>query len=87
MSREVPSAPKQPAESVEETPGLKLGKIGMVLAIIPFTAFLGLCVSAFALVISRQARARNRHAVIGLVVSVAWLIIGVVANSLFFMRS
>lgn len=87
MSREVPSAPKQTPESAEEMPGLKLGKIGMILAIIPFTAFLGLCVSVLATVISRQARTRNRHAVIGIVVSVVWLVVGVIASSLFYMQS
>lgn len=72
------------AEAAEQPPGLKLGKIGLILAIIPFTAFLGFCCSAFAMVISRQAGVKNTSALIGIVVSLAWVVVALFVNSLFF---
>ncbi len=77
-----------PAESSvlesEDPPGAKLGRIGLILAIIPLTAFLGLCCSILAMVLSRQVGAPNRKAVIGIVVAIAWLIVGVIVDNIFF---
>ncbi len=80
LRRDPDGGQTQPAEA----PGIRLGKIGMILAIIPFTAFVGLVCSVLGLVLSRQVGEKNGKATIGILVGVVWLIIGVVVNSLFF---
>lgn len=74
----------QTAPEPEEAPGVKLGQIGMILAIIPFTAFVGLCCSVLAMVLSRQVGVPNKKALIGTVVGVAWLIVGIAVSNIFF---
>lgn len=80
----LPRDPGGGAAQHAEAPGIGLGKIGMILAIIPFTALVGLACSILALVLSRQVGEKNGKATIGIVVGVGWLIVGVVVNSLFF---
>ena len=59
-------------------PGRTLGLVGMILAIIPCTYFIGLVLSVAAFVISNRAGIRNQRAVIGIIVGVVWLIVSII---------
>jgi hypothetical protein len=59
-------------------PGKTLGMVGMILAIIPCTYFIGLVLSVVAFVMSNRVGIRNQRAVIGIVVGAVWLVISVI---------
>lgn len=67
---------RQPSDA----PGLKLGKVGMILAFIPCTAAVGLILSVFALVQSNNVNVENKLAKLGVLAGVVWLIVGFVVN-------
>ncbi|HZA05729.1 MAG TPA: hypothetical protein VE617_14285 [Propionibacteriaceae bacterium] len=59
-------------------PGQTLGLVGMILAIIPCTYFIGLILSVVAFVMSNRVGIRNQRAVVGIVVGAVWLVISIV---------
>jgi hypothetical protein len=61
-------------------PGNTLGLVGMILAIIPCTYFIGLILSIVGFVMSRRAGFRNQKALIGIVVGVVWLVLSIIAQ-------
>jgi hypothetical protein len=52
--------------------------VGMILAIIPCTYFIGLVLSVVAFVMSNRVGIRNQRAVIGIIVGAVWLVISVI---------
>lgn len=61
-------------------PGKTLGMVGMILAIIPCTYFIGLILSVVAFVMSNRVGIRNQRAVIGIIVGAVWLVISIIAQ-------
>ena len=61
-------------------PGKTLGLIGLILAIIPCTATIGLILSIIGFVMSRRVGIDNRNAKIGIIVGAAWIVIGIIAQ-------
>jgi cytochrome bd-type quinol oxidase subunit 1 len=61
-------------------PGNTLGLVGMILAIIPCTAFLGLILSVVAFFISRRNGLQNQKALIGIIIGVVWLALSIIAQ-------
>ena len=59
-------------------PGKTLGLVGMILAIIPCTYFVGLILSVVAFVMSNRVGIRNQRAVVGIIVGAVWLVISIV---------
>ena len=59
-------------------PGKTLGLVGMILAIIPCTYFIGLILSVVGFVMSNRVGIRNQRAVIGIVVGAIWLVISII---------
>ncbi len=60
--------------------GLMLGKIGMILALIPCISPIGLIVCVVALVQSNNASTENRFAKVGVLAGVVWLAVGFIVN-------
>ena len=58
--------------------GRVLGMVGLVLAIIPCTWFIGLVVSVIAFGLSRTARVKNTPAQIGIILGVVYLVLTVI---------
>ena len=63
-----------------DDPGKTLGLVGMILAIIPCTAFIGLILSIVAFVMSRRVGIQNQKAMIGIIVGAIWLVISIIAQ-------
>ena len=61
-------------------PGNTLGLVGMILAIIPCTYFIGLILSVVAFFMSRRAGFSNQKALIGIIVGAVWLVLSIVAQ-------
>ena len=61
-------------------PGNTLGLVGMILAIIPCTALIGLILSVVAFFMSRRVGVQNQKAVIGIIIGALWLILSLVAQ-------
>lgn len=61
-------------------PGKTLGLVGMILAIIPCTYFIGLILSVVAWVQSNKVGIRNQQALIGIIVGAVWLVISIIAQ-------
>jgi hypothetical protein len=61
-----------------DDPGKTLGLVGMILAIIPCTYFIGLILSVVAFVMSNRVGIRNQRAVIGIIIGAVWLVISIV---------
>jgi hypothetical protein len=59
-------------------PGKTLGLVGMILAIIPCTYFIGLILSVVAFVMSNRVGIRNQRAIIGIVIGAIWLVISII---------
>ena len=60
--------------------GNTLGLVGMILAIIPCTAIIGLIVSVVAFLVSRRNGVRNEKALIGIVIGVVWVALSIIAQ-------
>lgn len=80
MSYPDPNRPHGQPARPPATPGLMLGKIGMILALIPCTTPIGLIMSVVALVQANNASAENKFAKIGVLAGVVWLIVGFIVN-------
>ena len=61
-------------------PGKTLGLVGMILAIIPCTYFIGLVLSIIAFVMSRRVGIRNPEALIGIIVGAIWLVLSIIGQ-------
>ena len=61
-------------------PGQTLGLVGMILAIIPCTAVIGLILSVVAFVMSRRSGFQNQKAMIGIIVGAIWLVLSIIAQ-------
>jgi hypothetical protein len=61
-------------------PGKTLGLVGMILAIIPCTYFIGLVLSIVGFFMSRRAGFRNQQALIGIIVGAVWLVLSIIAQ-------
>jgi hypothetical protein len=61
-------------------PGQTLGLVGMILAIIPCTYFIGLILSVVAFFMSRRAGFANQKALIGIIVGAVWLVLSIIAQ-------
>ena len=59
-------------------PGKTLGIVGLILSIIPCTYIAGLVVSIIGFVMSRNAGVKNNLALAGIIIAIAWLVIGIV---------
>jgi hypothetical protein len=57
-------------------PGSTLGIVGLILAIIPCTTTIGLVLSIVAFIMSRRAGFQNSKALAGIIIGVAYLVIG-----------
>jgi hypothetical protein len=57
-------------------PGNTLGIVGLILAIIPCTSTVGLVLSIVAYIVSRRAGFQNSKALAGIIIGVAWLVLG-----------
>ena len=68
------------AEPPADDPGKTLGLVGMILAIIPCTYFIGLILSVVAWVQSNKAGIRNQQALIGIIVGAVWLVLSIIAQ-------
>jgi hypothetical protein len=66
-------ATPQPAAA---DPGNTLGVVGLILAIIPCTSTIGLVLSIVAFIISRRAGFQNGKAMAGIIIGVAWIVLG-----------
>lgn len=81
MSHPEPNDPYgQRAQPPTPAPGLMLGKIGMILALIPCISTIGLIICVVALVQSNNASTENKFAKIGVVAGVVWLVVGFIVN-------
>jgi hypothetical protein len=69
-----------PPPAAANDPGNTLGLVGMILAIIPCTAFLGLILSLVAFFISRRSGVRNQKALIGILIGAVWLVLSIIAQ-------
>lgn len=69
-----------PPPAAAPFPGQTLGLVGMILAIIPCTYFVGLILSVVAYVQSNRVGIRNQKAFIGIIVGAIWLVISIIAN-------
>ena len=58
-------------------PGKSLGLVGMILAIIPCTAVIGLILSIVAFLTSRRAGVQNQRAITGIIFGVIWILIAI----------
>lgn len=70
----------QPPPAAAKYPGETLGLVGMILAIIPCTYFVGLILSIVAYVQSNKVGIKNQKAFIGIIVGGIWLVISIIAN-------
>ena len=61
-------------------PGKTLGLVGMILAIIPCTYFIGLILSVVAFVMSNRVGIRNQNALIGIIVGCVWLVLSIIGQ-------
>jgi uncharacterized membrane protein len=61
-------------------PGKTLGLVGMILAIIPCTYFIGLILSIVAFVMSRRGGFQNQKAMIGIIVGAIWLVLSIIGQ-------
>ena len=68
----------QAAPQPAADPGNTLGIVGLILAIIPCTSTVGLVLSIVAFILSRRAGFQNSKALAGIIIGVAWLVIGFV---------
>ena len=71
-----------PPPAAANDPGRTLGLIGMILAIIPCTSFVGLILSVIALVLSRRVGQPNQKALVGIIVGAVYLVLSFVLNAL-----
>ena len=69
-----------PQPAAADFPGKTLGLVGMILAIIPGTYFIGLILSIVAYVQSNKVGIKNQKAFVGIIVGAIWLVISVIAN-------
>jgi uncharacterized membrane protein len=69
-----------PPPPAANDPGNTLGLVGMILAIIPCTYFIGLILSVIGFVISRRAGFQNQKALIGIIVGAVWLVLSIIAQ-------
>ena len=69
-----------PPGAASPDPGKTLGTVGMILAIIPCTYFIGLVLSVVAFVLSNRVGLRNQRAVIGIAVGAIWLVLSIVGQ-------
>ncbi len=69
-----------PPPAAADFPGKTLGRVGMILAIIPCTYFVGLILSIVAYVQSNKVGIRNQKAFIGIIVGAVWLVISIILN-------
>jgi hypothetical protein len=58
-------------------PAQTMGLVGMILAIIPCTAVIGLILSIIAFLISRRAGVQNQRARTGIIFGIIWLLIAI----------
>ena len=63
-----------------DDPGKTLGLVGMILAIIPCTALIGLILSIVAFVMSRRIGIQNQKAMIGIIIGAIWLVLSIIAQ-------
>jgi hypothetical protein len=70
------TAPPPPAQD----PGRILGIVGLILAIIPCTWFVGVILSVIGFVLSRRVGIKNNVALAGIIVGVVWLIVDIILN-------
>ena len=63
-----------------DDPGKTLGLVGMILAIIPCTAVIGLILSIVAFVMSRRIGIQNQKAMIGIIIGAIWLVLSIIAQ-------
>ena len=63
-----------------DDPGKTLGLVGMILAIIPCTAVVGLILSIVAFVMSRRIGIQNQKAMIGIIIGAIWLVLSIIAQ-------
>ena len=61
-------------------PGNTLGLVGMILAIIPCTAVLGLILSIVAFLMSRRVGIQNQKALVGIIVGAVWLVLSIIGQ-------
>jgi hypothetical protein len=61
-------------------PGNTLGLVGMILAIIPCTAILGLILSIVAFFMSRRVGIQNQKALVGIIVGAVWLVLSIIGQ-------
>ncbi len=61
-------------------PGKTLGLVGMILAIIPCTATIGLILSIVAYVQSNKVGIKNQKAFIGIIVGAIWIVLSIIAQ-------
>ncbi|HVD17349.1 MAG TPA: hypothetical protein VNC63_01565 [Propionibacteriaceae bacterium] len=71
-------ATPQPAAA---DPGNTLGIVGLILAIIPCTSTIGLVLSIVAFIISRRANFQNSKALAGIIIGIAWTVLGVILQA------
>ena len=71
-----------PPPAAANDPGQTLGLVGMILAIIPCTATIGLILSIVALILSRRVGRPNQKAMIGIIVGAVWIVLSLVLNAL-----
>ncbi len=69
-----------PPPAAADFPGKTLGLVGMILAIIPCTYFVGLILSIVAYVQSNKVGIKNQKAFIGIIVGAVWLVISIILN-------
>ncbi|WP_375424323.1 hypothetical protein [uncultured Friedmanniella sp.] len=72
--------PPGPVAQPANVPGKTLGLVGLILAIIPCTALIGLVLSIVAFVQARGVGIKNNQALAGIIVAAAWLVISLIVN-------
>jgi high-affinity K+ transport system ATPase subunit B len=70
------AAPTPPATD----PGRILGIVGLILAIIPCTWFIGVILSVIGFIQSRKVGIKNNVALAGIIVGAVWLVIDIILN-------
>jgi hypothetical protein len=70
-----------PPPAAANDPGRTLGLVGMILAIIPCTYFIGLILSVVALIMSRRVGLPNQKALIGIIVGAVYLVVSIILNA------
>jgi len=71
-------ATPQPAAA---DPGKTLVIVFLILAIIPCTSTIGLVLSIVAFIISRRANFQNSKALAGIIIGIAWTVLGVILQA------